>query len=115
MFGLTGELNDIFLPGFSDDHQTGKDTYKYGKVDNCWSLSIEKECDPDMVKEKFQDPKRAENHQLVNEICISMLADTTNPKGQLLVKGKLHTAMKAWIVHKPDISKGFVKEKKGKK
>ena len=117
MFGLKEELNGLYLPGFSEDYQKKKDKYKYGDEKSCWSLSVSDQCDSVMVKSVFLHPERVVKERLANEICIKMLADTTNNDFHSSFELKedpktFHTGIKAWTVCKPDPGKGFVDEGK---
>ena len=114
-FGLKEELNDLVLPGFSMDYQRAEDRFKYDDVSFCWSLSITDNCNKDMVKSVFLDPGRAGRRtgfDLVNELCVKLLADTTSdffgpfPLNEPAATFK--TGVKVWMVCMPNLAKGFI-------
>ena len=104
MFGLKEELDGLFLPGFKKNfHEEG--AVKYQDVPSCWSLPITKFCDKGMVKSVFLDPKRegeSKGYDLVDEICIRLVGDTT------IMPKAFQTGVKVWVVYMPDPDNGFI-------
>ena len=106
MFGLKEELKGLLLPGFpeglSDEVEYEN---KGGKF--IWSIPISTYCNEDMLKSVFLHPERAgreEGFDLVDEICVCLLDDTTSPFfGHS--NDSFTTGAKVWIVYMPDSDK----------
>ena len=107
MFGLKEELNGMNVPGFSQAHQRKL-------TDKVESLSIMQLCDKDMVEKVFLNPKRIgklTGYDIIDEIRVQDLADSTiGPLAAARGEDprRFKTDVKAWIVHKPDPSNGFL-------
>lgn len=113
MFGLSEELDSLYLPGFSKDDQ---ERDEYDGVPSCWSLSVTKEFHTDTVKSVFLDPTRAgkkTGFDIVDEVCIKLMADTTtdffSTDFALKEPSKaFKTGVKIWTVCMPDPSNGYI-------
>ena len=113
MFGLKEELDGLYLPGLPKDHQMYPLYHK--SIPLCWSLSVTKLFDKDMLKATFLDPKREgylKGFDIVDEVCIKLIADTTSGSPYSVGKDPklFKTAVKVWTVYMPDPSNGFITE-----
>ena len=115
MFGLREELDGLCFPGLSENDQKHEDEFRYRDVPFCWSLPIssEEHFNKKMVKDVFLDPRRAgleEGFDIVDEVCIKLLADTTSGLFSTSFEDPkaFETGVQVWMVHMPDISKGFI-------
>ena len=118
MFGLKEELDNLYLPGFNKDHQTNNAKFKHGSEKHGWSFPISEKCDPAMVKSVFLDPNRGgklKGYDLVDELHIQLVADTTNHDfhASFVMKGDFKTfktGVKVWAVCMPDVGQGILME-----